>query len=168
MNPAKLKTSRRDFLGTMAAASTAATLAPLTVKAAAAKWQPRYIVGSSMYGYKPLAEILPEVRKTGSTAIDIWPKSHGNQREQLQEMGETLCVPAHRSLGLVAVNRTLRATTCQLASYPSLGATPPPRPGLVAGGAAGHHRKPARTTQRAAPASQDHHRPAQARADHGA
>ncbi len=88
MNPAKAKRSRRDFLGTIAAASTATTLAPLAVKAATAKWQPRYIIGSSMYGYKSLAEIVPEVRKAGSTAIDIWPKSHGNQREQLQEMGE--------------------------------------------------------------------------------
>lgn len=41
-----------------------------------------------MYGYAPLATILPEVRKTGATAIDIWPKVHGNQREQLSEMGE--------------------------------------------------------------------------------
>ena len=53
-------------------------------------------------------------------------------------IGETLRVRAHRSLG------------------------------LVAGGTAGHRRKPARTAQKAAPASQDNHRPAQARADHGA
>jgi sugar phosphate isomerase/epimerase len=88
MNTRNQTQTRRDFLGAVAAASSAATLAPLTLKAAAAKWQPRYIIGSSMYGYKSLAEILPEVRKAGSTAIDIWPKSHGNQREQLQEMGE--------------------------------------------------------------------------------
>ena len=47
-----------------------------------------YILGSCMYGYSPLLEILPQVRKTGATAIDIWPKVHGNQREQLDEMGE--------------------------------------------------------------------------------
>lgn len=47
-----------------------------------------YILGSSMYGYLDLSEILPEVQKTGATAIDIWPKVHGNQREQLDEMGE--------------------------------------------------------------------------------
>ncbi len=41
-----------------------------------------------MYGYQALAEILPEVRKTGATAIDIWPKVHGNQREQLDDLGE--------------------------------------------------------------------------------
>jgi len=50
--------------------------------------QPKYIVGSCMYGYSPLAEILPEVRKAGASAIDIWPKVHGNQREQLDELGE--------------------------------------------------------------------------------
>ena len=48
----------------------------------------RYILGSCMYGYTPLAEIVPEVRKIGATALDIWPKAHGNQREQLDEIGE--------------------------------------------------------------------------------
>ena len=41
-----------------------------------------------MYGYTDLATILPEVAKVGSKAIDIWPKVHGNQREQLDELGE--------------------------------------------------------------------------------
>tara|TARA_R110002049_G_scaffold27321_2_gene94110 strand:- start:225811 stop:226725 length:915 start_codon:yes stop_codon:yes gene_type:complete len=48
----------------------------------------KYLVGSCMYGYAPLADILPEVSKCGATAIDIWPMKHGNQREQLDEMGE--------------------------------------------------------------------------------
>jgi len=48
----------------------------------------RYILGSCMYGYTPVKEILPEVKKTGATALDVWPKVHGNQREQLDEMGE--------------------------------------------------------------------------------
>ena len=47
----------------------------------------KYIVGSSMYGRLPLSEILPEVRKTGAGHIDIWPKVHGNQREQMEELG---------------------------------------------------------------------------------
>lgn len=41
-----------------------------------------------MYGYTDVAEIVPEIRKTGAAAFDIWPKVHGNQREQLSEMGE--------------------------------------------------------------------------------
>jgi len=40
-----------------------------------------------MYGKMPLAEILPEIRKTGATAIDLWPEVHGNQREQVEAMG---------------------------------------------------------------------------------
>ncbi len=48
----------------------------------------KYILGSPMYGYARLEDIVPEVCKTGATAIDIWPKVHGNQREQLDEMGE--------------------------------------------------------------------------------
>jgi len=47
----------------------------------------RYLLASAMYGYGTLADILPEVKKTGATAIDIWPKVHGNQREQIEEMG---------------------------------------------------------------------------------
>ncbi len=47
----------------------------------------RYILSSAMYGEMPLAEILPEVEKTGCEAIDIWCKVHGNQREQIEEMG---------------------------------------------------------------------------------
>lgn len=48
----------------------------------------KYILGSCMYGYTKVEEILPEVKQTGAAAIDIWPKVHGNQREQLDEMGE--------------------------------------------------------------------------------
>lgn len=40
-----------------------------------------------MYGKMPLEVILPEVARTGSEAIDIWCLKHGNQREQVEEMG---------------------------------------------------------------------------------
>lgn len=56
--------------------------------AAASKFGLKYILGSCMYGYQYVGEILPEVRKIGATAIDIWPKVHGNQREQLTDLGE--------------------------------------------------------------------------------
>ena len=36
----------------------------------------------------PLDVILPEVAKAGCEAIDIWCKVHGNQREQITEMGD--------------------------------------------------------------------------------
>ena len=49
----------------------------------------RYILSSAMYGEMKLDDILPEVSKAGCEAIDIWCKVHGNQREQISEMGYT-------------------------------------------------------------------------------
>ena len=46
-----------------------------------------YILASCMYGTTPLAEIVPEVKKSGNEHIDIWPRVHGNQREQVEAMG---------------------------------------------------------------------------------
>jgi len=47
----------------------------------------RYILASCMYGCMKLAEILPEVRRAGAEHIDVWPRRHGNQREQIEAMG---------------------------------------------------------------------------------
>lgn len=47
----------------------------------------RYILASSMYGKMKLEEILPEVRKTGTEWIDLWPEHHANQREQMEALG---------------------------------------------------------------------------------
>lgn len=46
-----------------------------------------YIVASCMYGTAPLEEILPEVSKCGASHIEIWAEPHGNQREQIDELG---------------------------------------------------------------------------------
>ena len=46
-----------------------------------------YILASCMYGTLPLAEIVPQVKKSGSDHIDIWPRVHGDQREQVESMG---------------------------------------------------------------------------------
>ena len=46
-----------------------------------------YILASCMYGTLPLAEIVPEVKRIGSERIDIWPRVHGNQREQVESIG---------------------------------------------------------------------------------
>lgn len=75
--------SRRTFLQTLAAA----TVAPALTHAAE-PFRLRYILSSAMYGEMPLDVILPEVAKTGCEAIDIWCKVHGNQREQIAEMGD--------------------------------------------------------------------------------
>ncbi|MBC8290888.1 MAG: TIM barrel protein [Planctomycetes bacterium] len=79
--------SRRQFLKASAATG-AVALSGNLVTASEKKVQPKYILGSCMYGYTKLAEIVPEVKKIGATALDIWPKVHGDQREQLDEMGE--------------------------------------------------------------------------------
>ena len=50
-------------------------------------FQLNYILASCMYGTLPLAEIVPEVKKIGSDRIDIWPRVHGDQREQVESMG---------------------------------------------------------------------------------
>jgi sugar phosphate isomerase/epimerase len=47
----------------------------------------QYIIASSLYGTLPLADILPEVGRAHAEHIDIWPRVHGDQREQVEEMG---------------------------------------------------------------------------------
>lgn len=84
--------TRREFCETMAVFTITQQFLRQTIAAVPNQFQFNYIVGSCMYGYMPLTTILPEVRKTGATAIDIWPKVHGNQREQLEEMGEAAFV----------------------------------------------------------------------------
>lgn len=69
------------------AAMVGATVTRTALADSAENFRLKYIVGSSMYGKLPLSEILPEVRKTGSRHIDIWPEHHANQREQVQAMG---------------------------------------------------------------------------------
>jgi len=51
-----------------------------------------------MYGRLPLAEVLPEIPKTGTRYIDIWPERHANHREQMEELGHerfTTMLAAH-------------------------------------------------------------------------
>ncbi len=47
----------------------------------------RYVLASSMYGKTKLPEIVAEVRKTGARQIDLWPRHHADQREQMDAMG---------------------------------------------------------------------------------
>lgn len=81
--------SRRSALG----AISAGLAMPSAVQAFSAvqdEFRFRYLVGACMYGYMYLGEILPEVSKCGAQHLDIWPKRHGNQREQLTDFGEDL------------------------------------------------------------------------------
>jgi sugar phosphate isomerase/epimerase len=94
---------RRQFARTLAAGVAALTCADWASGVERAGFKPRYILSSCMYGFAPLDQILPEVAKTGAASIDVWPKIHGNQREQLDEMGEQafgeLLERQHVSLG---------------------------------------------------------------------
>jgi len=80
--------NRRQFHRVMGAGLLTAASSGFVRGAEKAGLELNYIVGSCMYGYGKLETILPEVSKTGASAIDLWPKPHGNQREQLEEMGE--------------------------------------------------------------------------------
>jgi len=82
--------SRREFSAGLLTGAAAVSAGPLWASAAektSKAFRLRYLLSSAMYGYTDLAKILPEVRKTGAEAIDIWPKVHGNQREQIKRMG---------------------------------------------------------------------------------
>jgi sugar phosphate isomerase/epimerase len=76
---------RRHFLATGTATAAWAMAARAADDSPAFSF--RYMLASSMYGELSLDEILPEVKKTGATCIDLWPRKHGNQREQVDEMG---------------------------------------------------------------------------------
>jgi len=89
-----LQISRREMLattgGAVAGMMTAKSATAARHTSPADDFQLKYIVGSCMFGYLYVGEILREVGKCGAAAIDIWPKVHGNQREQLRDMGEEL------------------------------------------------------------------------------
>ena len=80
---------RRHWLQTISSVAVASSIpCQWSVAQQPSEFQLKYLVSSCLYGYADLAKILPEVAKLGSSAIDIWPKVHGNQREQLEELGE--------------------------------------------------------------------------------
>lgn len=76
---------RRSFLAAASAGFTAAVTN--WTAASETPFRLRYILSSAMYGTMPLEQIVSEVKATGATALDIWPAPHGNQREQIDEMG---------------------------------------------------------------------------------
>jgi sugar phosphate isomerase/epimerase len=49
---------------------------------------PKHLLSTSLFGHTAIEEILPIARELGMTALDVWPKVHGSQREQLAEIGE--------------------------------------------------------------------------------
>lgn len=76
---------RRTFLTSTLLGAASAGLP--RIHAAKPAFQLNYLLGSAMYGDLPLATVIEETPKTGSTSLDIWPRKHGTQREQMDEMG---------------------------------------------------------------------------------
>lgn len=96
-----MQITRRQALVSGAVASTAATLAAKHLLAVdQSEFRLNYLLASSLYGYTDVAEILPEVRRSGALAIDLWPKVHGSQREQLDELGEEKFASMLRAAGV--------------------------------------------------------------------
>ena len=72
----------------MAMSSTPAETSHAAKAASEKEFALNYMLASCMYGYMYVGEILPEVAKCGAMHLDLWPKKHGNQREQLTDLGE--------------------------------------------------------------------------------
>ncbi len=87
MSMIEQRIDRRTFCRGVVGALAGSSLALHQAIAADDAFKLNYILASSMYGTTSLDAILPEVRKVGADAIDIWPLRHGNQREQMDEMG---------------------------------------------------------------------------------
>lgn len=82
-----MKLNRRSFTTSVVTVASAG-VAGLAGGATQSEFKLNYMLASCLYGYQYLGEILPQARLTGATAVDIWPKVHGNQREQLADLGE--------------------------------------------------------------------------------
>lgn len=90
------RVNRRNLLKTtavgcgtlLAAGSDQASPVAESNPSAAEDFELKYILASCLYGYMYIGEILPEVAKCGAMHLDLWPKKHGNQREQLTDLGE--------------------------------------------------------------------------------
>ena len=48
-----------------------------------------YMLASCMYGELDLKVVLDAATATGAKWVDLWPRKHGNQREQLDEWGSS-------------------------------------------------------------------------------
>ena len=89
--------TRRHWLRTAASACTAIVATsdagspaaqPLDRRVTnAASDGPNWMVASCMYGTMPLSVIAAEMRKLGCSTLDLWPRVHGDQREQAVRMG---------------------------------------------------------------------------------
>ncbi len=91
--------NRRTFLKNTTLGA-AALAVPDIARSAEGAFKLNYLVGSAMYGNLPLAVVIEETPKTGSTDLDIWPRKHGTQREQLDEMGHEKAMELLKASGV--------------------------------------------------------------------
>ena len=87
MNTSSLISTRREFCKRLIAVAAGVRLAAGAAVKVKVPFRLRYITASSLYGRMKLDVILPEIRRTGAGHVDIWPESHANQREQIEQMG---------------------------------------------------------------------------------
>ena len=87
MNTSSLISTRREFCKRLIAGAAGVRLAAGAAVEVKVPFRLRYITASSLYGRMKLDVILPEIRRTGAGHVDIWPESHANQREQIEQMG---------------------------------------------------------------------------------
>jgi len=80
---------RRTFLaaGGVMGVNVAVTNRANDTDNSANRFELRYLLASCMYGMMSLEGILPEIGKIAAEGIDLWPRVHGNQREQIDAMG---------------------------------------------------------------------------------
>lgn len=78
---------RRFFLQTSLGAASVSFLRSALRAQASASYKFQYLVGSCMYGDTSLEAVIQESLKLGTPTLDIWPKKHGTQREQMDELG---------------------------------------------------------------------------------
>ena len=96
-----MRINRRDvIMSTAVSMSSTAFLARVASGAESPEFRLKYMLGSCLYGYTSVAEVLPEVAKVGASAIDLWPLVHGNQREQVDELGEQKFLALVRRVGV--------------------------------------------------------------------
>jgi len=97
--------SRRAFCAGVASLPLVRVIGAAEPKPTSAPLRLRYVLASSMYGTTKLDAIAPEVAKCGAEGLDLWPRPHGDQREQAELMGRP------RLEALLAKHKTRLAMT---------------------------------------------------------
>lgn len=93
LSPSTHTLNRRTILRQATSSLSAVALAPLVAtqsgeQSPETNFSLKHILATSLFGTEKLETILPIARQLGISAIDLWPKIHGSQREELTEMGE--------------------------------------------------------------------------------